>query len=97
MRPSWATSSTRSAKDRPRAASCCAWTCDPKVQFKTVLPAGDSVLQTLTVGDDAVYVRALDAGRQQLWRVGTQDGKGSAAYPAFLKVRCGIETAQGVA
>ncbi|RQO62495.1 hypothetical protein DBR47_04520 [Paucibacter sp. KBW04] len=46
----------------------------PNAKFKAVLPAGESVLQTLEVGDDAVYVKALDAGVSKLWRVDRKSG-----------------------
>ena len=68
---------------------------DPKSKFKTVLPAGDSVLQTLTVGDDAVYVKALDAGVSKLWRVGTQDGKVSSVPLPFEGTLREIEPLKG--
>ena len=44
-------------------------------KFKTAMAAGDSVLQELEVGDDAVYVKALDAGVSKLWRVGRNDAR----------------------
>ncbi|MCA0177359.1 MAG: prolyl oligopeptidase family serine peptidase [Proteobacteria bacterium] len=46
----------------------------PDAKFKVVLPAGDTVLRDLEVGDDAVYVRALDAGVSKLWRVDRKQG-----------------------
>lgn len=46
----------------------------PDARFKVVLPAGDTVLRDLEVGDDAVYVRALDAGVSKLWRVDRKQG-----------------------
>lgn len=64
-------------------------------QFKTVLPAGDSVLQTLTVGDDAVYVKALDAGVSKLWRVGLKDGKASSVPLPFEGTLREIEPLKG--
>ena len=54
------------------------------------------MLQTLTVGDDAVYVKALDAGVSKLWRVGTRTAR-SAACPAFEGTLREIEAAQRVA
>ncbi|MBT9494192.1 MAG: S9 family peptidase [Paucibacter sp.] len=51
--------------------------------FKTALPAGDSVLQSIDAGDAAVYVKALDAGVSKLWRVGKKDGKVSAVALPF--------------
>jgi prolyl oligopeptidase len=54
-----------------------------KADFKTALPAGDSVLQTIETGDAAVYVKALDAGVSKLWRVGKKDGKVSTVALPF--------------
>ncbi|WP_310389492.1 prolyl oligopeptidase family serine peptidase [Roseateles sp.] len=54
-----------------------------KAGFKTALPAGDSVLQSIDAGDAAVYVKALDAGVSKLWRVGKKDGKVSTVALPF--------------
>lgn len=50
---------------------------------KVALPAGESVLQKLEVADDAIYVKALDAGVSKLWRVGRGDGKVSSLALPF--------------
>jgi len=42
--------------------------------FRGVLPAGESVLQHISAADDAVYVKALDAGVSKLWRVAKKGG-----------------------
>lgn len=55
----------------------------PHAKFKTVMPAGDSVLQTLEVAEDAVYVKALDAGVSKLWRVDRKSGKTAAVALPF--------------
>lgn len=46
--------------------------------FRPVLPAGESVLQNIRLADEAVYVKALDAGVSKLWRVAKkQPSKGN--------------------
>lgn len=52
-------------------------------RFKTLLPAGDSVLQAIDAGDDAVYVKALDAGVTKLWRVARKGGRVSTVQLPF--------------
>jgi len=49
--------------------------------FRGVLPAGESVLQHISVADDAVYVKALDAGVSKLWRVAKKGGTAVVALP----------------
>ena len=55
----------------------------PKAAFKTALAAGTTVLQTLDVGDAAVYVKALDAGVSKLWRVARDTGRVTAVALPF--------------
>ena len=56
-----------------------------KANFKTIMPAGESVLQDLIPAADAVYVKSLDAGVSKLWRVSQVQGKtttvGTVALP----------------
>lgn len=50
--------------------------------FRGVLPAGESVLQHISLADDAVYVKALDAGVSKLWRV-EKKAKGAVSSVAL--------------
>jgi prolyl oligopeptidase len=54
-----------------------------KSSFATVLPAGELVLQQALVGDDAVYVKALDGGVSRLLRVPRDGGATSPVALPF--------------
>ena len=52
--------------------------------FKTVMAAGESVLQELMPARDAVYVKALEQGVSKLWRVAHAGGKSAQVRAVAL-------------